>query len=295
MSEGERPWVHGSRGVGWLGWWSGGLLVAVMLVGASATTAQAQLGPPLLAPVPPLPPRAALPKPPPPPPLRFEGSAQFGFVSTSGNSSTESIGLAGETFYRPGMWEVQDKVDFVRLKSEGQLKAKSLAALFRAARGRSRRLAVYGQYHFLRDLFAGIEQRHTVTGGLALKAVDAASQKLTLRAGLGVASEHRVEDGPASDPLAEPIREVETNATATQTVQYVLQVSKTSQATNDFHLDESLGAAGDWRLGNEAAFSTKINSIFSLKVSNTLRFVHEPVPGFMQTDTVTSISVVAKF
>jgi hypothetical protein len=47
--------------------------------------------------------------------------------------------------------------------------------------------------------------------------------------------------------------------------------------------------------GNNAKVSAKLTTIFSLKVSNTIRFVNQPVPGFLKTDTVTAIALVAKF
>jgi putative salt-induced outer membrane protein YdiY len=220
---------------------------------------------------------------PPSPPPRLEGSGEFGFVATSGNASTQSIGLSGEIFYRPAEWVLQGKVAFVRQESDRELQAKSFTTLVRAARDLSPRLAVYGQYDFLRDLFAGIEQRHSETAGLAYKLIVSDRQALTVRGGVGVATERRVLDAGGTD------------GTATQTVLYVLKVSDTSQVTNDFHLEESLAAARDRRMGNEVALSTRINRIFSLKVSNTLRFVNDPVPGFKTTDTITSVALVAKF
>jgi putative salt-induced outer membrane protein YdiY len=36
-------------------------------------------------------------------------------------------------------------------------------------------------------------------------------------------------------------------------------------------------------------------TIFSLKVSNTIRYVNQPVPGFQTTDTITAVALVAKF
>jgi putative salt-induced outer membrane protein YdiY len=56
-----------------------------------------------------------------------------------------------------------------------------------------------------------------------------------------------------------------------------------------------LSDGNDWRAGNNATVSAKLTTIFSLKVSNTIRFVNQPVPGFLKTDTVTAIALVAKF
>jgi hypothetical protein len=35
--------------------------------------------------------------------------------------------------------------------------------------------------------------------------------------------------------------------------------------------------------------------VFSLKLSNVVRYVHEPVVGFEATDTITSVALVTKF
>jgi ubiquinone/menaquinone biosynthesis C-methylase UbiE len=44
-----------------------------------------------------------------------------------------------------------------------------------------------------------------------------------------------------------------------------------------------------------AAITARLTQLFSLKVSNTIRYAHAPVPGFKDTDTTTSVALVAKF
>jgi ribosomal protein L3 glutamine methyltransferase len=51
----------------------------------------------------------------------------------------------------------------------------------------------------------------------------------------------------------------------------------------------------DWRFANVASVNSKLNSFLSLKVSNTVRYVHAPAPTFETTDTITAIALVAKF
>jgi hypothetical protein len=43
------------------------------------------------------------------------------------------------------------------------------------------------------------------------------------------------------------------------------------------------------------ALSAKVTTIFSLKASNTIRYLHLPAAGFKTTDTITAIALVAKF
>jgi len=124
----------------------------------------------------------------PPPPLR-EGSAEFAFVGTTGNSSTQTIGLGGEYVYRPAPWETKLKISYVRNKAEEELKAEAFVFAFRAQREVNPRLSGYGQYGYQRDRFAGILDRNTVEGGLVYSLIQPAPHKLIVDAGLGYANE----------------------------------------------------------------------------------------------------------
>jgi putative salt-induced outer membrane protein YdiY len=76
---------------------------------------------------------------------------------------------------------------------------------------------------------------------------------------------------------------------------YKLKISATTDLTEDLRYEQSLAAGDQWRLDNAVSVVTKITSIFSLKVSNVIRYANAPVPGFETTDTVTSVALVAKF
>ncbi len=221
--------------------------------------------------------------PPPPPPPRVEGSGEFAFVQTSGNSSTQSLGLNGEVFYRPAPWTFQAKAAFVRLESDDEVTAQSLALLFRGARDLTPRLALYAEYDFLHDTFAGIDGRNSVTGGLAFRVINSERQKFILSAGVGVTHEART----VGDDLTE--------GTLTQGALYSVKLSKTSEFSNEFGIAESLADSSNWRVANQASLSAAINTVFSLKLSNVVRYVNEPVVGFETTDTITSVALVAKF
>jgi putative salt-induced outer membrane protein YdiY len=65
--------------------------------------------------------------------------------------------------------------------------------------------------------------------------------------------------------------------------------------TEDAHFVFSLSDSNDWRYANALALSAKITTIFSLKVSNNIRYLNLPVSGLKNTDSVTAIALVAKF
>jgi putative salt-induced outer membrane protein len=230
-----------------------------------------------------LPPLAGAQAPPPPPPPEREGSAEFAFVGTTGNSSTQTIGLGGEFIYRPSPWETKVKAAYVRNEAEDQLRAQALVLVVRAQRLVRPRLAGYGQYGYQRDRFAGFSARNVVEAGLAYSWIETAPHNLIVDAGLGYANELRL----IGDDLS--------TATAGAGGVYTLKLSDTSQLSQDGHFVFSLSDRDDWRYQNAVAVTAGMTSVLSLKVSNTLRYVNLPVFGFERTDAITSFALVAKF
>ena len=161
------------------------------------------------------------------------------------------------------------------------LSARSFAGLFRASRALNERLSVYGQYDFLRDVFAGVEQRHVIEGGVSYLAVDRAPHRLRLDAGLGYLHEEHPEDDLDS-------------ATLSLGAGYRLQISPTSELTYEPRYLLPFAETGDWKFDQDVALKVGLNSFLSLKVSHTLRYTAEPPEGFEKTDRILAVSVVAK-
>jgi putative salt-induced outer membrane protein YdiY len=225
---------------------------------------------------------AQTPAPPAPePPPRFEGSAQFAFLNTRGNAPAQSLGAGGEFAWRPDPWIYSGKAIFAQNESEDELKARSFAALFRAARAYGRRVSIYAQYDFLRDVFAGVEQRHVGEGGLSYLAVDRAPHTLRLDTGVGYLYENQP-DGHFD------------SATLSAAAAYKLTISPTSQITYGPRFLLTLADADAWKFDQDAALAVALNTIFSLKLSHTVRYSAQPPPGFEKTDTIMAVSLVAK-
>ena len=225
--------------------------------------------------------------PPPPPPLR-EGSVDFSLLVTTGNASTNTVGLGGNIIYRPGPWVIENRAAFVRTETDDIVNAERFLYLFRAARTITPRLSAYGEYGFFRDPPAGVEHRNTVIGGLDYLLVDVAPHRLNAFGGLGYANEHRTSLVP---PPPEDISTAILNAGW----KYKLTLSENADFTDDFRYETSLSDSDDWRIAHVAAVSAKLTTLLSLKASATLRYVNFPPTGLKKTDTTTSIALVAKF
>jgi putative salt-induced outer membrane protein len=218
----------------------------------------------------------------PPPPFR-EGKAEFAFVSTSGNSETQSLALGSEVIVRPTDWVLLGRMAFVRNEAVDVVSARSLATLARAARVLTPRLQVFGQHGYLRDLFSGIAHRNGIDGGLSFNLIGTDRHTLFADGSLGYLRESRVIGRSLS------------TAFGAGGLRYKLKLSPTSDLTDDLLLTADFSEGGTWRVAQAAALTARVLGALSLKLSNQIRFVNEPVVGFEQTDVLTSAALVLSF
>lgn len=221
------------------------------------------------------------PPPEPPPPPRLEASAQLTFLDTRGNATSQSLGAGGDVIWRPDPWTLTTKAAFTQNETEGELTARSLTALLRGERAINERLSAYGQYDYLRDEFAGVEQRHVIETGLSYLALRADPHTLRLDAGLGYLYEERPDDDFRS-------------ATLSLAAAYRYVISPTSELTYAPRFLLPLEETERWKFDQEAALVVALNTSLALKVSHILRYSAEPPEGFDTTDTIMAVSLVAR-
>jgi putative salt-induced outer membrane protein YdiY len=220
---------------------------------------------------------------PPPPPPRFEASGQFTFLNATGNSDVRSIGAGGDFTSRPDPWIYNGKILFAETADEGELTARTFVGLFRGSRALNPRLSAYGQYDFLRDTFSGIEQRHIEEGGVAYLVVDRPRQRLRVDGGVGYLYEARPEPEDHFD-----------SATASTGALYKFTFSPTSDFTFEPRAILPFAESAGWKYEQLATLNAALNTIFSLKVTHTIRYSGQPPATFKKTDTIGAVSIVAK-
>ena len=71
-------------------------------------------------------------------------------------------------------------------------------------------------------------------------------------------------------------------------------ISKTSDFTYEPRYRVPFANTNDWKFDHDASLNVSMNSILSMKLTHTLHYSNEPAPGFKATDTVLSVSLVAK-
>ena len=219
---------------------------------------------------------------PPPPPYR-EGTSEISYIGTTGNSATQSVGIASELILRPTIWETRLKAGYVQNRVDGITKAQALTGLARAQRKFFGNAAFFAQYTYLSDKFAGTSARHTADLGIAGPLLTAARHSLTADIGGGYATDKRTAGTGKSTAIV--------GAGAI----YKWKISETSDFTLDGRYVGAVPDGGDWRYTNAASIAAEVSTMLSLKVSNTIRYVNRPVSGFRDTDVQTAIALVAKY
>lgn len=211
------------------------------------------------------------------------GSAELSFVSTSGNTDSSSLGLGAELSGEFELWDQKYRARMIEVETEGEKTAESIDAGARIDRALREDMSLFGEVSYLRNRFAGIENRYAGATGVAWKVVEDAVQTLDLNAGVGYVQEERLDIADASF------------ATAVAASAYKYAFSERSHFSNQTNLELSLEEGDNWRGRNIAAFVAGLTDIFALKLAVDVSYFNEPVPGFEKTDTITSAAIVAQF
>ncbi len=217
-----------------------------------------------------------------PPPL-WSGSAELSFLSTSGNTSTSSLGGGLEVDYKPAPWTVVFKANYLRASTNGVTTAEQLGASAKGIRDLTARVDVFAGGSYLRNRFAGFNSLVTGEGGAGYKILLGPVHALRGELGFGYTHE------------AQLVGDNRSYASARAGLGYKWQISKVAAFTNDVSYSYDLSDSKNWIAAEKAAIAASMTAVFSLKASYTLLYNNEPVPTFKKTDTATAVALVAKF
>lgn len=217
-----------------------------------------------------------------PPPL-WSGSAELSFLSTSGNTSTSSLGGGLEVDYKPAPWTVVFKANYLRASTNGVTTAEQLGASAKGIRDLTARVDVFAGGSYLRNRFAGFSSLVTGEGGAGYKILLGPVHALRGELGFGYTHETQL------------VGDNRSYASARAGLGYKWQISKAAAFTNDVSYSYDLSDSKNWIVAEKAAVAASMTAVLSLKASYTLLYDNEPVPTFKKTDTATAVALVAKF
>ncbi len=213
----------------------------------------------------------------------YDGTAEISSLITNGNTKNQTTGVAFDITYRPDPWLVNLKSKYQTTVSQ-EVQTQELFEI--AGRG-GRKLTdvtdVFVEHTYLKNRFAGTDNRYITSAGLGRFWVQSDAQTLRTEAALGYTHEDRTDATQLSF------------MSGVVGLLYKYKITATSDISHETKYQPNFKTSDDWRLTTETALSAAISSMLSSKVSWKYEHVNMPTAGKVKGDTTTMVSLLAKF
>jgi putative salt-induced outer membrane protein len=215
----------------------------------------------------------------------WTGETGLSFVATSGNSDTQTLGLDLKFERKPEPWGVVFGGSFIRAEQDEELTAERYVGYVRGMRALNERWEIFAGLSGEKDQFAGYDLRGVAEAGATYKALTGPVHELSFDGGLTWTSEDFVE-GQGSD---------NEYFGAILGLAYKWSFSENAYLGQLLDYYPNFDNSSDWRLVSETSLQGSLTSRLALKLAYLIRYDNEPVPGFDDTDTTATASLVLKF
>ena len=220
-----------------------------------------------------------------PPENNWSDEAELSYVQTGGNSNVKTLSaknlLKVEFTDRiTGSW----KLAVLRGEAAGVLTAERYLSEWRGDYAITDRRYAFVTVGWAKDEFSGIDASTSIGPGAGYKFLTGPVHLLIGEAGLVYVAERY------------------TNNTESERVDgrlfgsYVLAFSGKNKFTQTVEYLHDFDESDNYRFNSETALVTALASVFSIKISYTLRYDHQPIPATLtETDTVLAVALLASF
>ena len=203
--------------------------------------------------------------------LRFTGDA--GYVSTSGNSSVQTLNLGYRIAARLDAWAFNQQFAVVHGKSRGVTITSLWRGSFRADYTLRPGMSVYALVNYERNVFAGLKSRVSNNAGVAAVALETGRSKLTVEGGVSLTAQRGIPPAgrdldlswAGSDIVHPPARP---QGNDRQSVELLPNFRDTE----------------DIRVNSESSILAPITKQIGLKLSYVIRYDGLPEVGYETTD-----------
>ena len=213
----------------------------------------------------------------------WSGSLGLSFLSTTGNSDTRSFGAEFGLKRVPDPWGLELNVKFLGSSKNGINDAEDTYVSLRGNRNLSEHWALYARGSGERNTFAGFDLRTILEAGATYKALTGPVHDLSFDGGLSWTREE-----PVSLPSL-------SYTGAALGLAYEWKISPTSVFSEKVRYYADFSDGSNWRIASETALKAAISTRLAVKAEYLYRFTNQPPPGYLKTDTATTLSLVASF
>ncbi len=210
----------------------------------------------------------------------WEASAELGFVSTSGNTETETLNGKIEATKDGKTWRHEGEATALKSSDELGTTAEKYTLSAQSSYKLTEPNFLFGNISYENDKFSGYQYRVTETIGYGRRVISDESMKLDLEIGPG-ARQSKLDNGDTeSEGIVRGAAKFKWKISPTSKFSEVLTV----EAGEDVTVTKSV-----------TSLSSKINSALSMKITFTYKNTSEVPVGVEETDTETAVTLVYSF
>ena len=210
----------------------------------------------------------------------WKGAAELGYISTTGNTETETIKAKGSMSVEKDQWRHKTEVTALNSSDQETTTAEKYTFGWQSDYMFSKNNYALGSIDYEDDRFSGYDYRVTETVGLGHRTIDEKDLTLDLEIGPG-ARQSKLDDGSSEDEFI--IRG------AAKLAWTISPSSKFSEVLKvDFGEDATITTS-------TTELTTKINTSLAMKVTYVYKNTSDVPPGADETDTETAVTLVYSF
>lgn len=217
-------------------------------------------------------PKAPAHAPPRVPPVHFTGDA--GFVSTSGNSTVQTLNLGDKITARLDGFTFTQQFAVVHGESDGSTIASSWHGMVRTDMSVHAGVGIYGSVTYERNTLAGLAARVGTVTGLSAQVLKSKTDKLVFEGGLSITTQRgtlaNLQDQDFLGGRA---------ATA-----FMHQLGPRASIAQSVELLPDFRDGADLRINTETALLAPFTTRAAVKLSYVIHYDGVPEPGFYSTD-----------
>jgi len=232
---------------------------------------------------------------PPPPPMGvWIGKGQFGFLSSRGNSDSESINGNLDMSRYDGAWQNSVYVGGLYGKSNGIVSAERWETRLQSNYNISSDLFAFVGFRYERDLFDGFRYQGSITAGLGYKFIDNDATKLSGQIGAGY-RRSRPEDifkDLSGLVTARVLHDATGDAIGTAGFDFSHAFTQTTVLTDKFLVE---AGSSNTMLHDEIALTVKMSDKLALSVGYGITNNSNPPATIKKLDTVATVNLVFSF
>ncbi|MEP6590252.1 MAG: DUF481 domain-containing protein [Gemmatimonadota bacterium] len=207
-------------------------------------------------------------------PTVFKFGADIGYVSTSGNSSVQTLNLGDRITAKTGAVTFSQQFNVIHGRSKGQVVTSLWRAALRTDIAVQPTFGVYGSVTYERNVFSGLRSRFGNTLGVTAQVVKTPHDKFSVEGGMsltaqrGIAGKGRDIDFLGGRAATNYSHQLSNKASFSQSVEFL----------PNFREQEDL------RINAESVLVAPFTKQISVRISYLIRYDGLPEPGFQSTD-----------